>query len=251
MLRPATESHRTNYFGILATVLTCIVVAGFWRTFFFRSLFRVPPLHGYIYLHGAVQVAWIVVFAVQTSLISAGRVRLHRRLGVLGAGVALLLVFVGAFTLVNLPEHFREGHLSNDTKFDLPSMTFVFWENWADLLTFSVLAGTGLVLRKHLATHKRLMLLATIRIAGAALVRVAGLIGRSVGPMATQQAQAAFTTAIIAVVLPMTLVLHDLMSTRRVHPATAAGVVINLLTGLAASAIAASSWGQEVFVALE
>ena len=234
----------------MSIVLLAIVVAGFGRTFFLRSFFRVPPLYGYIYLHAAVQTGWILLFVAQTSLVANARVQTHRKLGAAGAILAACLVVLGTLTVLNLPAHFKSGHLSNDTAFDLRSITFVFWQDLADLLTFAVLVGLGLLFRHDPDTHKRLMVLATIRITGAALVRAAGLLGAWVPPLATQQAQVLFTTVMIAGVLPLTLIAHDLRSARRVHPATVAGVALNILTGAAAGAIAASAFGQEVFAAL-
>jgi hypothetical protein len=251
MPRSTLESHRTNrYFVILAVVLLGVVIAGFGRTFFFRSVFRVPPLYWYLYLHGAVQAAWVALFATQTFLIARGRIHIHRRLGMVGAALSLLVVGLGAFALLNLSAHFKSGHLSNDTRFDFQSIVFVFWQDWADLLTFAVFVSLGLALRGDPPSHKRLMLLATIRIVGAALVRAAGVLGHWLPPLATQQAQVLFTTLVLAVLFPLTLIAHDLISLGRVHRATLAGVAFNILTGMAAGAIATSTWGRAIFKAL-
>jgi hypothetical protein len=236
----------------MSFVLLAIVVAGFGRTFFLRPLFRVPPLHWYLYLHGAVQTGWVALFVAQASLIANRRVQTHRQLGAAGAILALCLIVLGTLTVLGLPPHFKEGHLSNDTAFDFRSITFVFWQDLADLLTFSILVGFGLLVVRHNPdAHKRLMLLATIRITGAALVRVAALLGAWIEPLAPQQAQVLFTSITIAGVLPLTLIVYDLRSMRRVHPATAVGVALNILTGAGAGAIAASAFGQGVFAALE
>ena len=251
MPRSAVESHHTSrYFLIVALVLLGIVVAGFGRTFFFRPFFHVPPLYWYLYLHGTVQAAWVALFAIQTSLIASGRIHIHKRLGVAGASLALLVVGLGAFALLNLPAHFKSGHLSNDTSFDLQSLVFVFWQDWADLFTFAVFVSVGLALRGDPPSHKRLMLLAAIRIVGAALVRVAGVVGHWMTPLATQQAQVLFTTLVLAVLFPLTLIAHDLISLRHVHRATLAGVAFNILTGMAAGAIATSARGRSIFEAL-
>lgn len=251
MPRSASESYRSSrYFRVLACVLGAIVVAGFSRTFFFRAWFHVPPLYWHIYVHGVVLAGWVALFALQTCLIASGQTRLHRRLGVAGAVLALLVVSVGAFTLLQLPAHFVGGHLSNDTPFDRHSITFVFWQDWADLLTFSILVTGALLLRNNSAAHKRLMLLATIRIVGAGLVRVAALIGSVFAPLATQPVQVLFTTVFIAVVFPSTLIAYDLVTMRRVHRATVAGVAVNIVTGVVAGMIAASAVGQALFTAL-
>jgi hypothetical protein len=49
-------------------------------------------------VHGLVFSAWLVLFLVQTGLIAAGRVDVHRRLGIAGAILALAKLVLGTLT---------------------------------------------------------------------------------------------------------------------------------------------------------
>jgi hypothetical protein len=54
--------------------------------------FNANPLPPLLHIHGAVFSSWMLLLIVQTSLVAAGRVDLHRRLGLLGFFLACLLV---------------------------------------------------------------------------------------------------------------------------------------------------------------
>src|SRR5256886_1986336 len=62
-------------------------------TTLFRSHAPLPSLT--IHLHGAAFSAWVVLLVTQTSLVSAGRVDIHRRLGIAGFLLAFLMVILG------------------------------------------------------------------------------------------------------------------------------------------------------------
>ena len=75
---------------ILATVFV-----GFARTYFLAGLFRAPLPNLLIHIHGAVFTGWILLLAVQTGLVSTHRVDIHKRLGLVGFGLACAMVVLG------------------------------------------------------------------------------------------------------------------------------------------------------------
>jgi|SRR5690349_19617301 len=77
-----------DMFSVFAVVAFAVVFAGFARTFFLRFLFTSTGMPGYLYLHGLLFSGWFVFFFIQSRLIAFHRVDLHRRLGMLGAGLA-------------------------------------------------------------------------------------------------------------------------------------------------------------------
>ena len=107
------SSERLFYTGF-AVAITAAVVLGFARTFFLRAWYPEWALaHGapepFFLAHGVVFAAWLALLITQTSLVAAGRVDLHRRLGVAGAGLAVLMVLlgtVGALMAANRPTGF-------------------------------------------------------------------------------------------------------------------------------------------------
>ena len=232
-------------------MLLALVLIGFGRTLFLRPLFTVPRIPAYLYVHGVVQVSWVVLFVVQTHLIGSGRTALHRRLGILGAVLAGFVILGSFLTVLGLPAHFRSGHLSNDTPFDRASILAVFWHNLASLLVAGAFLATALLLRRQPQLHKRLMLFATNLIVAPAVPRIALLLGTWIKPLASPQAGVLLTIAIMVIVLPLTLIGHDVRTQRRVHPATLIGIAGTVLEGVAGGALAASPFGQAVFAALE
>jgi hypothetical protein len=78
------STERAVYLG-LALAITAAIVLGFARTFFFRSWYpEWARAHGapepIFYVHGVAFAAWLVLLLAQASLVTAGRVHLHRRL---------------------------------------------------------------------------------------------------------------------------------------------------------------------------
>ena len=86
--RIVTKTVRHDLFSIFALVAFTLVFAGFARTFFLRFLFASPKMPFYLYVHGLLFSGWFALFFVQSRLIAFHRVDLHRRLGMLGAGLA-------------------------------------------------------------------------------------------------------------------------------------------------------------------
>ncbi len=87
-------SDRFFYVGVgLAFLL--IVFAGFVRSYYLRPLFGFRSLPTLLHFHGLVMSLWFVLFLTQAGLISAGRIALHRQLGVFGTFLAASVVILG------------------------------------------------------------------------------------------------------------------------------------------------------------
>lgn len=102
-------------------------------------------------LHAALFSGWLGLFLVQTLLAATGRVRFHRRLGVVAATIAALMVVTAPPLAIDLA---RRGVASSDP------LAFLF-TMLADLVAFALFVGCGIHSRRHVESHRRLMLLAT------------------------------------------------------------------------------------------
>src|ERR1051326_4700673 len=91
--------ERLFYTG-MAIVVVCTVFAGFAPTYYLKSYFGAPPLMPLLHLHGTVFTSWIALFLIQNLLVAANRTPIHRRLGVVGAVIAVLLVVIGTLTAI-------------------------------------------------------------------------------------------------------------------------------------------------------
>ena len=83
------------FFAGMAVVSLIAVLVGLARTYSLAGVFRAPLPNLLINIHGAVFTLWIVLFISQISLVALRRVDLHRRLGLLGFGLAVLMIVLG------------------------------------------------------------------------------------------------------------------------------------------------------------
>src|ERR1700704_720904 len=83
------------FFSGMALLLLATVFVGFAPTYYMAGVFSAPLPSWIIHLHGAAFSCWILLLVTQTSLVSAGRVDIHRRLGIAGFLLACLMVVLG------------------------------------------------------------------------------------------------------------------------------------------------------------
>jgi hypothetical protein len=227
-------ASRNRFFVGMSVVFLLVVLAGFSRTFFLRAFFDVPPIPVLVYAHGAILTSWFVWFCVQTSLVAAGRTDLHRRLGIVGALLGAAVIFANACVVAAAGPRLRV--VLHGGEFDPDFVVRAIWGDIGSLLTFAILLGAALLLRRRPAAHKRLMFLASVSILGQALARV-GIVG-GMNPMYVSTGGLVFFLG--------SLVIYDLLTLKRVHPATAIGVGLRVLMWFAVAAIAASGFGKGV-----
>lgn len=212
---PVLKSRRREhlfYVGI-SVVLAATVFAGFSRTYFLKSYFGSPPLMPLLHLHGVVFTSWIVLLLTQTSLVAANRTDLHRRLGIAGAVIAVMMVVVGTMTAI------IRANQGAAPPGGPPPLVFLAIPLF-DMLVFSSLVATGFYFRRRADVHKRLMLLATISILTAAIARLPFAILKA-GPPAF------FGLTDLFIVV---CVIYDLITRRRLHRATVWGGLLIILS---------------------
>jgi hypothetical protein len=90
------------FFSGMAILILVTVFVGFARTYFLAGVFRAPLPSLLVHIHGAVFSSWILLLITQTTLVTAGRVDIHRRLGLAGFGLACLMVVLGVLTASKL-----------------------------------------------------------------------------------------------------------------------------------------------------
>jgi hypothetical protein len=108
---------------------------------------------------------WIGLFIAQIGLVAAGRTDLHRRVGLFGAGLVVLIVVVNVLAAIDAG---RRGFTPTPQVTPIMFMAVPL----VDVLVFAILVGAALWQRRHSATHKRLMLLATLGILTPAVARL-------------------------------------------------------------------------------
>ena len=212
--RPAGRTPRAAhlFYPGIALAAVAVVVVGFARTYYLRGYFFPQRLPLLLQLHGLVFSSWVLLLLVQSSLVATSRTHLHRRLGIAGAVIAGLVVVLGVTTaLVSARRDVAGGSTAALTFLVIP---------FADMLVFGILVGAAFYYRRRSDVHKRLMLLATTALLGAAFARWP-LSVMSSGAVAFFVATDLFVAA---------LWLHDLASRRRLHPASVWGGLLVLVS---------------------
>ena len=158
-------------FAGMSLALLLIVLLGFARTFFLRAFFAVPPIPIHVYIHGIVLTAWFAWFYVQALLARAGRVDWHRRLGVAGAVLGAAVIVANVTVIAWIGPRLR--FLLYGAKLDPAFLMRVVWGDIGSIISFAVLLGFALGLRRRPQIHKRLMYFASLSIVGQAVGRIA------------------------------------------------------------------------------
>jgi len=160
--RPSSPPSDRLIFSLAGVWFVVLTFVGFSRTFFLRTIPEPLPVH--LVVHGIVNSVWVVLFLVQSLLISMRRVRWHMSLGAAATLVLFLIVPVGFHVvLVKTAAGIKS---IDEAGFNLTELTLGF-----------AFALTGLAYRRQPFLHKRLMLFATIMLTVAAADRVALVFG--------------------------------------------------------------------------
>jgi hypothetical protein len=216
----------------MAIALAVTVFAGFSRTYYFNDFVSAPfELSALLHWHGAAFTAWMLLLVVQTQLIAAHRVTWHRRLGIAGTALAVVMVALGATVAVTRT---AGGSIADH---GAPPLVFLAVP-LVGLVVFVALLGAALCLRRHSAAHKRLVILATLELVTAGVSRLPVI--ETWGPLGFFAVTDLFIVALAA---------YDVMTLRRVHPATLWGGLsfiasqpLRLLLGASTAWIAFATW---------
>lgn len=202
---------RQNYFAAIATLLVALTLLGFSDNLFTNVG---QPSNGdpKFILHGLFCLAWVLVFAAQAWLIRSRNVRLHRRLGIAAAIIAIgvtlstLWVFIAVWKGWDAMEVWGKAN-----RILLPS--------------YAVLILLGYLNRSRPDFHKRLLLIATLYMLEPVLSRAFDPFDPLLLGFTDEQVDRAwwifFTVTWNALFL--SLFAYDWLTTRRIHRITALG----------------------------
>ena len=200
-----------------AIVAALVVLAGFARTYYAKAAFGTPELSALQHLHGLVMTAWFVLFIVQVRLAATARMQTHRRLGMYGMVVAVLVVVVGAAIAI------ANAAAGRSPPGGPPPLVFLAIP-LGDVVFFSIAVSAAFVLRRRPEFHKRLMLVATLGMLTAAIARI---------PIEALRSGGLPAFFLVTDVLLLAFIAADTLRNRRLHPAYAWGFGLVLLSQVA------------------
>lgn len=191
------------FFTSMSVVMLLTAFAGFARTYFLAGVFRAPLPNLLIHIHGAAFTAWVLLLVAQTSLVSAGRTDIHRRLGVAGFLLGCFMVVLGVLAATDALVR-AAGPAGRDPKaFYIVPLT--------DMMIFAVCLFLAFRARSAPSAHKRYIYVATTALLIAAIARL---------PMLAFVSQRVVIAALLTNVFLLILVAYDWWSTRTIQRAT-------------------------------
>lgn len=199
-----TREHR--FFAGMSGLIALVVFIGFARRYYLASLFAAKPLAApIVHVHAAVFTSWIVLLVVQTLLAGTGHRGVHRRLGIVAFGLAPLMVVLGVLVAIEMLVRF-----ASIPTVDSPQ---IFAVALSEITGFAVPVFLALRLRRRSDYHKRLIMIGTIAMTTAGFGRwpVSFLLHKPLPAM------------LCAFTLLGMMMAFDVLSLRRVHPATIRG----------------------------
>ncbi|MGE5113990.1 MAG: hypothetical protein ACM3JB_24280 [Acidobacteriaceae bacterium] len=203
------------FFSVMAGIVLVLVAVGFARTYFLAGVFRAHLPALIIHIHGAAFTSWVLLLIAQVSLVSTGRVDIHRKLGVAGFCLAALMLVLGFLAATNA--------LTRNMKppqFPFDAATF-YAIPLGDMFIFSALIFFAYRARNNPAAHKRLILLATIALMDAPTGRppFAAITGRP-------HMDSIFIWALVLLMMG-----YDLWALHKLHKATLWGGLFLVIAG--------------------
>jgi FtsH-binding integral membrane protein len=191
------------FFTSAIILMFCAVLLGFARSYYLGGVYHAPPLTPILHIHGGVFSLWMLVLLTQTTLVSADRVDLHRKLGMGGFVLACLMVVLGVLaTADSLGKASYLPHRPDPLAFSVVPIT--------SISIFAVLIALAYRARKDSTVHKRLVILAMTGPIVAAIAR---------WPFPSLFRNSDHAT-LVSFIFILALVLYDLWSTHKIHRAT-------------------------------
>lgn len=207
----ATEGAGRFYVRMAATFVA-IAMIGFAPTYWVpmsRGTLAVSPI---VHAHAVLFFGWTLLFWVQTSLASGGRLTRHRELGAAAVAVATSMCFVGMGVTVNsLRRDDAAGFGAAARAFSAVSVTAI--------ALFAVLVAIALVNVKIPDIHKRLMLVATASLLQAGVGRWFALFLRPPDALGPPPVAVTVMPGLVSDLLIVAGMIHDRRTRGRVHPA--------------------------------
>jgi hypothetical protein len=191
------------FFALLVAGIVLTVFLGFGKSYLFAGLVAAPLPNLLVHVHAAVYMCWILLLIVQTSLAALGKLRWHRQLGILGLVIASAMVVLGLMVATwSLAAHRYPPMFS--------PFVFFFGQITTVGFAFPLLVIFAFNNRKYPATHKRLIIIATLSIFDAAITRWPVL----------AISQSALMTSLVVYSFLLLMVVYDLFSLHRIQKAT-------------------------------
>lgn len=201
----ALSINRDPFFLFFSCLMLIIAVGGFGLNAVVNPE-SIPPNSTYLITHGTCMTLWYLLVVVQSGLIRAGNIALHKQLGKSSIVLAIGISVSGIFVTIN-----RYAR-SEDAAIVMASMVM--------LVSFIFLYAFALYHYKRPAIHKRLILYASLSM----LVPALGRLTRGLGINE-------FLSLLFLILLALAPLVYDKQTLQKVQRVTFIGIV-TIIVGL-------------------
>lgn len=161
------------YFS-MSLLIAGIVVWGFSHTVNEVLFHPAIPRPLLLWIHAVAFSAWVAFYILQSALVRTRNVKLHRRLGWFGAGLAGVMVLLG-FAIAVIMGRF-DKHVLHITDADqFLSVPF------GDMIVFAVCVGLAIGWRRKPDLHRRMLFIATCALLDAPFDRIDYIFDHNLG----------------------------------------------------------------------
>ena len=217
-----------KFYTLMGLAIASVTVWGFSASYYFSRWMTVPPvtpeMTPILHLHGAIFTAWMALMVIQPALVAGRNLRLHRRLGYAGAGIAAAMVVTGNLAAI--------AAMHGGFK-DLGDPMVFYAVPFFAINSFAVAVAFAIYWRNRAETHKRLILLANVGILGAAIARI---------PLDLVQGGAPFTFLFGPNLIILAGMIYDWRTRGRIHRVWIWGGLAMLASQVAVLPVMGSAW---------
>jgi len=227
---PAAVRIRNDraFYTSMGLAIAATVIWGFASTFYFARWMEprpmAPDIGPLLIVHGMVFTCWIALMVIQPLLIASRKLRLHRKLGYAGAGVAAAMVVFGNLAAVAAMHGGFRG---------LGDVYVFYAVPFFAINSFAVTVFFAVRWRNFAESHKRLILLSNAALLGAAIARI---------PLGPIQGAAPFSFIFGPDLIIVAGALYDLASRGRVHRVWIYGGALMVASQVLMMAVMGTAW---------
>jgi hypothetical protein len=221
----ARRGLRRKYYVAMSVLLLLMIVVGFWPSYYgplSRGAAQAPWI---LHVHGTIYIGWMFLLVAQTVLAARGKIRQHRTVGNYGIALGSAVFVMGLIVSFVAPVMtFNAGTRTLDEAAGFLLIPL------GDMVLFGGLFFPAVALRSKPEVHKRLMILATIAVAFAAIFRMQAIgVPLSAG-------------LVLWFALPILGIVYDLRKQGRIHPVYWIGIAAMIVAALRIPFSASETW---------
>jgi hypothetical protein len=163
---PRSRRWVEKYFYLcMSLLIAAVVVYGFSLTVESKLIHANPRRPTLLWVHVILFCSWVAFYILQSALVRIRRVRLHRTLGWAGAALGACMVVVGPWVAVVMARF-------DTSRLHRPNRDAFLIVPLFDMAAFAICFGLAILWRTSPERHRRLMLIATCALTGAAFGRM-------------------------------------------------------------------------------